>query len=97
MKVKCPACGTVGTDVPPELGGEEADYRFDVYGRDGGRVVRKCLTCGGGVYVKLLPPRYAAIPEPRWMEMQEFFEQEMEVRDAERERLREQAERERGR
>ena len=87
MKVKCPACGAVGTDVEPiapehrgphwkPLKGED-DYAFAVYGHEGGRVVRKCLNCGGGVHVKLLPPRYEAIPSERWQTMQRYFEQEM--------------------
>lgn len=80
MKIKCPTCGAVGTDVEPypeDLGGPhlkgEEDYAFAVHGREGGRAVRKCLNCGAGVYVKLLPPRYRAIPPDRWELMQEYF------------------------
>jgi hypothetical protein len=32
------------------------------------------LNCGAGVYVKLLPPRYKAVPPDRWELMQEYFE-----------------------
>lgn len=87
MKVKCPTCGNVGTDVEPipehlrgpswkPLKGEE-NYAFAVHGRMGGRAVRKCLKCGSGVFVKLLPPRYQAIPPDLWEEMQAHFAQEM--------------------
>jgi hypothetical protein len=87
MKVKCPTCGAVGTDVEPipedmrgpslkPLKGED-QYAFAVHGRHGGRAVRKCLNCGAGVYVKLLPPRYQAIPPERWEQMQVYFEEQM--------------------
>jgi hypothetical protein len=87
MKVKCPTCGAVGTDVEPipedmrgpswkPLKGED-QYAFAVHGRHGGRAVRKCLNCGAGVYVKLLPPRYQAIPPERWEHMQVYFEEQM--------------------
>ncbi len=86
MKVKCPTCGAVGTDAEPipedmrgpswkPLKGEE-DYAFAVHGRMGGRAVRKCLNCGSGVFVKLLPPRYQAVPPDLWEQMQEHFQRE---------------------
>jgi hypothetical protein len=92
MKVKCPTCGAVGTDVEPvpkhlrgpswkPLKGED-QYAFAVHGRHGGRAVRKCLNCGGGVYVKLLPPRYQAIPPDLWEQMQVYFEEQMAASEA---------------
>ncbi len=87
MKIRCPTCGAVGTDtepIPPDLRGPswkplkgEEDYAFAVHGRHGGRAVRKCLNCGSGVYVKLLPPRYQAIPPDLWEEMQVHFDARM--------------------
>ena len=91
MNIKCPTCGNKGTDVEPypeDMRGPawkptkgEEDYAFEVHGREGGRAVRKCLNCGAGVYVKLLPPRFQAIPPERWALMQEHFAQEMAAHD----------------
>jgi hypothetical protein len=97
VKVKCPTCGASGTDVEPvpeehrgpswtPTRGEE-DYAFEVYGHDGARAVRKCINCGAGVYVKLLPPKYKAIPAERWELMQEHFEQQMTELDTRREAM----------
>lgn len=87
MKVKCPRCGNRGTDVEPVAEGfrgpswtpskGEEDYAFAVHGRDGSRAVRKCLNCGTGIWVKLLPPRYEAIPADRWALMEEYFADQM--------------------
>jgi hypothetical protein len=89
MKIKCPVCGAKGTDVEPvpeHLRGPswspskgEEDYAFAVHGREGSRAVRKCLNCGAGIYVKLLPPRFQAIPPDRRELMQEYFEDAMEA------------------
>jgi hypothetical protein len=49
--------------------------------------VRKCINCGAGVYVKLLPPKYQAIPPERWELMQEHFEEQMAELDARREAI----------
>jgi hypothetical protein len=81
LKVKCPTCGQVGVDrhsLPLE---REDEASFAIRGHSGGRAVRKCLNCGSGVYVKLLPPRYEAIPPDLWEEMQAYFEQEMAAHD----------------
>jgi hypothetical protein len=93
VKVKCPTCGQRGVDrysLPRE---REDEATFAIHGRMGSRAVRKCLNCGSGVFVKLLPPRYQAIPPDLWEEMQVHFENEMAAHrarwaelDAERER-----------
>ena len=87
MKVKCPTCGATGTDVPPSAAAQvellagaprpEDDFAFAVHGRHGRRAVRKCLNCGSGVYVKLLPPRYQAIPPTLWERMEKYFAEQM--------------------
>jgi hypothetical protein len=54
VRVKCPWCGAVGTDVAPipeHLRGPsyeppKGNYAFEVRGNYGGRPVRKCLNCG---------------------------------------------------
>lgn len=105
MKIKCPTCGATGTDVEPvteDMRGPswtpqkgEEDYAFAVHGRQGGRAVRKCLNCGSGVYVKLLPPRYQAIPADRWAQMEVYFAEEMAAQEAHMNELSAQWERER--
>jgi hypothetical protein len=94
MKVKCPTCGATGTDVEPypeELRGPsytprkgEENYAFEVRGHDGGRAVRRCINCGAGVWVKLLPPRYQAIPPDLWSRMQVYFDEQMAAREEHR-------------
>lgn len=94
MKVKCPSCGAVGTDVRPasegatgpsgepiHLKGQE-DYAFEVRGNYAGRPVRKCLNCGNGVRVTILPPRFRKVPPDDWADLQQrwvAFKAEQEV------------------
>ncbi|MGH3137701.1 MAG: hypothetical protein ACRDPV_14550, partial [Gaiellaceae bacterium] len=83
MKLKCPWCGAKGTDVRPpaegvtgpsgepiHLKGQE-DYAFEVRGNYAGRPVRKCLKCGNGVRVTVLPPRFNKVPREEWEYLQE--------------------------
>jgi len=84
MKLKCPWCGTRGTDrkpVPEHLRGpswtpssDEDDYAFEVRGNLHGRPVRKCLGCGQGVRVTVVPPRFRKIPEDQFERFQEAWE-----------------------
>jgi hypothetical protein len=101
MKLKCPWCGAVGTDVEPypeplrgadwtPTKGEE-DYAFEVRGNYAGRPVRKCLNCGNGVRVTLLPPRFRKVPPDEWADLQVRWEQyraqqERELEDLQRRR-----------
>lgn len=83
MKVKCPWCGAVGTDVEPipeHLRGPSyepprGDYAFEVRGNYGGRPVRKCLSCGKGVRVTIIPPRFRKVPPDEWADLQRRWEQ----------------------
>jgi hypothetical protein len=50
------------------------DYAFEVYGNLGGRPVRKCLNCGAGVRVSILPPRFRRLSDEEWAEFQVRFE-----------------------
>ena len=101
MKVKCPWCGTVGTDdkpVPEDIRGPSYTppkgnyaYAFEVRGNYEGRPVRKCLSCGKGVRVTILPPRFRKVPSREWAELQRLWKQymadskaRMEQREAER-------------
>lgn len=84
MKVKCPACGAVGTDrrsLAEELRGPswrptraEEQYAFEVYGNLGGRPVRKCFNCGAGIRVTFLPPRFRRLSDEEWAEFKVRFE-----------------------
>ncbi len=99
MKIKCPWCRTTGTDRepydhrPPTK--EEQNYKFEVRGNYGGRPVRKCLNCGNGVRVTLLPPRFHQVPPDEWEDLQERweaykaqYEAEADEREAQRDALR---------
>ena len=97
MKIKCPACGARGTDVEPvpeEMRGPswkpskgEEDYAFEVRGHQGTTLVRKCLNCGGGVYVKPFSRRCQAIPPEQWKRMEAFFAEQSAAMAAHRERV----------
>ena len=50
-------------------------YAFEVRGNYGGRPVRKCLNCGNGVRVTLLPPRFRKVPPDEWADLQVRWEQ----------------------
>jgi len=107
LKLKCPTCGAVGTDVEPvaeEFRGPEwrpskgeEDYAFEVFGRIGSRPVRKCLNCGAGVVVRFLPPRFRTIQPEMWAQMQKYMEKEMAGSAERREERRRQYEAERQR
>lgn len=85
MKVKCPSCGTVGTDVKPYHRADDRpplpastlkqmeQYAFE-YGNLGGRPVRKCLNCGAGIRVTILPPRFRKLSDAEWAEFKVRFE-----------------------
>jgi hypothetical protein len=81
MKVKCPWCGAVGTDrepyashgpdlTPPK---DEGTYAFEVRGNYRSRPVRKCLSCGNGVRVTILPPRFRKVPPDLWADLQRLW------------------------
>jgi hypothetical protein len=53
----------------------EQDYAFEVRGNYGGRPVRKCLNCGNGVRVTILPPRFRKVPPDEWLDLQQRWEQ----------------------
>jgi hypothetical protein len=50
------------------------DYAFEVYGNLGGRPVRKCLNCGAGIRVTILPPRFRRLSDAEWAEFKVRFE-----------------------
>jgi hypothetical protein len=91
VKVKCPWCGAVGTDaapIPEHLRGPsykppKGDYAFEVRGNYGGRLVRKCLNCGNGVRVTILPPRFRKVPPDEWVDLQRRWEQYKAQQDEE--------------
>ena len=58
------------SDKPPPPG-----YRFEKRGNWSGRAVWKCLKCGNGLTVSLLPPRFRKIPADAWAEHAEWWTQ----------------------
>jgi hypothetical protein len=61
----------------------KGDYAFEVRGNYGGRPVRKCLSCGGGVRVTILPPRFRKVPPDEWADLQRRWEQYKTQQDEE--------------
>lgn len=78
MDLTCPWCGEHGHDrepLPPGRGGPitsrqkvSTRSRFGAY--LGAAPVRKCLSCGNGIRVTILPPRFRKVWEDDWEEME---------------------------
>jgi len=85
MRLTCPWCGAEGTDVEPvpkRLRGPswtpskgEDEYAFEVRGNLRSRPVRKCLACGNGIRVTVLPPHFRKIPTDDWQRLQGLWSQ----------------------
>jgi hypothetical protein len=70
--MKCPACKNSGKpDSRPDPG---VSPSFEFRGRLGTRVIVRCLKCGGGVFVRAIPPGYKAIPADQWRELDAFWQ-----------------------
>lgn len=79
------------TGKPPKpLTKGEQNYAFEVRGNYGGRPVRKCLSCGNGVRVTILPPRFRKVPPDEWADLQvrwKQFKAEQEQHRAQRDEM----------
>lgn len=70
--MKCPACKNSGKpDSRPDPGVPPA---FEFRGRLGTKVIVRCLKCGGGVFVRAVPPGHKAIPADQWRELDAFWQ-----------------------
>ena len=70
--MKCPACKNSGKpDSRPDAGVPQA---FEFRGRLGTKVIVRCLKCGGGVFVRAVPPGQKTILADQWRELDAFWQ-----------------------
>jgi hypothetical protein len=69
--MRCPSCGSKGKADSRVDPGEAPAFEFR--GRLGAKVIVRCLQCGRGVFVRMVPPGYKAIPPDEWEKLDEFW------------------------